>query len=334
MGFLGNLLKKIRGEAPTELILVPSVPVSGMSGIGDPIVVDECYIELYVESLRLERARRFATKFDGAVYSFVSLSRDGQERSELAAVSKPNKLAELDKKSLGNVITVSKQMMGAVPWRGGTIGLEVGLFSIKRGNVLTPVLDYVDKVSSTAGISFVGAVKPFLPLIKDGVDLLAGQQQDTEIEVALDTDMALTMTCVLAMIDAPKGSLDPSKVTLDPNDRRLLLSGKPLDKGYFVLSIRKTEQKTDFGEIPELKEKYAAIQAAIRANKQTEAEDALTAFRLATIVSPDLITKDAAALVEKARKKLEAAFVRGPISRSTRGASIEALSEIGLYPRN
>src|SRR5207249_8602919 len=96
-------------------------------------------------------------------YSFVTLSREGDTKAEFAAVSKPDKLAELDSQSLDKVITVSKQMMGAVPWRGGTLGLEVGLFSVKKGNLLSPVLDYVTKVSSTAGASFVGAVKPFLP---------------------------------------------------------------------------------------------------------------------------------------------------------------------------
>jgi len=331
MGFLRKLLDRIAGAAPPEWTFVPSLtPVSGGTP-PDSIKADECYVELYVESLRLNKARRFATRFDGVVYSFVTLSREGEARAELAALSKPAKLAELDSHSLDNVITVSKEMMGAVPWRGGRLGLEVGLFSIKKGNLLSPVLDYVTSVSTAAGVSFVGAVKPFLPLITAGLDLLAGQQQDTEIEIALDTDMPLTTSTTMAIIAAPKKDIDLSKLKLDPSDHKLLLDNKSLDYGYCVLSIRRVLQKTDFGEIPDLKEKYAAIQAAIKGNKIKDAEEALTAFRLATIASPDLIPSDAQGLVDRATKKVTAAFGAGGISRVHPDTPVESLSEIGLY---
>ena len=131
-------------------------------------------------------------------------------------MSKPAKLAELDPANLDRVITVSNRMMGAVPWRGGTLGLELGLFSVKSGNLLSPLLDYVARVSEAGGISFIGQVKPFLPLITQGMDLIAGQTQDVVIEVALDTDMALKESRLCAIVAVPKGSLDGAMLTLDP----------------------------------------------------------------------------------------------------------------------
>ena len=143
--------------------------------------------------MRLERARRFATRFNGVVYSFTSLPREGDAKAQFAAVSKPDKLSELDKNSRQGDYRIQADDC-SVAWRGGPLSLEIGLFSVKAGNLLTPILEYVTKVSSTAGISFVGAVKPFLPLITQGMDLIAGQQDDTELEVALDTDAALTVS--------------------------------------------------------------------------------------------------------------------------------------------
>src|SRR6202035_3635131 len=90
---------------------------------------------------------------------FVTLPREGEQRAQRTAVSKPDKLAELDKGSLDRVITVSKQMMGPTAFRGGPVSLEFGLFSVKSGNLLSPILDYVARVSETAGISYVGAIK-------------------------------------------------------------------------------------------------------------------------------------------------------------------------------
>ena len=313
MGWLNRVLKGIAGAPPVELTFVPSISASNIPGVGETLEPDTCYIELYLESLRLEQARRFATRFHGVAYSFVSLPREGEQRAQLTAVSKPNNLAELDNDSLDRVIILSKQMMGPTAFRGGPLSLELGLFSVKSGNLLSPVLDYVTKVSTTAGNSYVGAIKPFIPLITEGMDLIAGQTQDTALEVGVDTDLNPTMSCVSAIIALPKSKIDPSKLTLD-DDRKLLIDGEPLSCGYAVFSLRRTIEKSDYGEIPELKDRYAAILSAIRTGKEKDARDALTSFRLAAIASPDLISSDTNKLIDKVTKKVKTAFPPGGIA--------------------
>jgi len=327
---LKKIVQVVQGAPPIELIFVPSISTQVIRGIGEAIIPDSCYIELYLDSLRLEQARIFATSFQGIVYSFVTLSREGEEPAHLAAVSKPEKLAELDPNSLNNVISISKKMMGPIAFRGGTVSLEIGLFSVKSGNLLNPILDYVTRVSSVAGISNVGAIKPFVPLITEGMDMIAGQKQDTALEVGVDTDIDLTNSCVAAIIAKPKTSIVTSQLSLD-NDFRLLLNGQPLNCGYAVFSLRQVQQKSDYGEIPEIKEKYSAFQSAIRGNKKEDAHNALTAFRLATIASPDLISSDARRLVEKAQEKYDEAFPPGGEAGIGIGKTVEKLSEIGLY---
>src|SRR5688500_15095414 len=107
MGWLGKFFRTVEGARPTEMLFVPSVPAPGVPWVGETIESDKCYVELYVESLRLERARRFATRFNGVVYSFTTLPRQGEAKAQFAAVSKPEKLTELDQDSLDKVITVS-----------------------------------------------------------------------------------------------------------------------------------------------------------------------------------------------------------------------------------
>jgi hypothetical protein len=330
MSWLGDLWKKIKGADADDLVLLPSLAVPGE--MPEDIEADNCYIELYVESLKIESARRFATKFQGVVYSFVTLSREGEANAQFAAVSKPAKLATLDSTALNKVITVSKQMMGAVPWRGGTLAIELGLFSVKTGNLLTPIIDLVTDVSTAAGIGFVGQVKPFLPLLTKGMDLIAGQTDDTALEVAVDTSLTLTKTGNYAIIAAPKAELAGKTFSIDPSDHKLLCDGKSLDKAYCVFSIRRTLQKADFGEIPDLKERYAALQAAIRSNIKKRAEDELTSFRLATLTSPDLIPADAKRLVDKASQRVRDAFPGGAVSAGLERYTVaESLSQIGLY---
>jgi len=332
MGWLKKMFGKIEGAPPADMIFVEVTAPGGMGGVGVPVQPDEAYIELYLESLRLEWARKFATEFNGVVYSFAELSREGDSRSRFAGMSKPNELVKLGAKDLGRVITLSKQMMGPVPWRGGVLSLELGLFSVKAGNLLTPVLDYVTAVSSAAGISFVGAVKPFLPLITQGMDLIAGQTQDAALEVGVDEDIEFARGGVYAIIAAPRDSIRAEELSVDPQDRKLLKNGRPIDRAYCVFSLRTTKQKADYGEIPELKEKFAAVVAAVRENKMQEAKDALVAFRLAAITSPDLISSDARRLVEKVEQKVKEAFPAGGVAqRKTAEPISELLSMVSLY---
>jgi hypothetical protein len=335
MGWFGNWLKKsaglIAGAPPVKFTWVPSISAPHIGAVGLALVPDECYVELYLESLRLTRARKFATTFHALAYSFITLPREGGQSAQLAGISKPDSLAELDDKALDHVITVSRQLMGATPFRGGPLALEFGLFSVKSGNVLTPVVNYLATISSVAGISYVGALKPFLPLITDGMDLIAGQQKDTELEVGVDTSLNPASSFAAAILACPEGTVN-TKELMPQEDGTLTWNGKPLEVGYAVFSLRRSLQKPDYGEIPLLAELYGKFQSAIQAGKYVEAKDALSAFRLAMIASADLTTKDAARLSDKAKAKLDAAFPpAGDADLAAEDWQIESLSEIGLY---
>jgi hypothetical protein len=332
MGWLGDLWKKIEGQESVDMMFVRDV--GGARAQPDLFVADESYVELYIDSLRLRNVRRFATRFDGVAYSFVTLAFDGTAKTMVPAVSKPDKLAQLDPGGLSNVITVDKQMMGALPWRGGQLLLELGLFSVKGGNLLTPVLDYVTEISNAAGVSFVGKIAPFAPLISKGIDLLAGQTNDVALEIGLDTAIDLKAPGTHAIIAVAKNTtIDPARLSIDPDDRKLLLDGAPLAQAYCVFSVRKTAAKADFGEIPELKEKYADLMTAIKSGEAEKMKAALTAFRLAVIASPDLTTGDGGRLIAKATAKVSAALAGGGVSAAIvdGGVGDETLAAIGLY---
>jgi hypothetical protein len=334
MGWLNDWLNKIAGVPPTDWTLIDNLPDPGLGIAGKPVQPDECYIELYVESLRLEKARRFATTFHGVIYSFASLARDGTDRAELASVTKPQNLAALDANNLGRVITVSKRVMSAMPWRGDPFGVELGLFSVRSGNLLTPLINYVTKVSDKAGISAVTKIDPFLPLITEGLDIIAGQTADTEIELAIDTDMALTGSRFCALIALPKGAIEPTSLTIDLQDRKLLQNGKPLQAAYCVFSIRRNDRNPDWGKIPALQASYADFVRAITSGKHKDAEEALAAFKRQLIVSADLISGDKERLKTKAEADLAAAFPGGGQAATAKAAERfkdRKLSDLNLY---
>ena len=311
MGWMNKLLNRIAGVAPTDWKLVDNVADPGLGVAGKAMVPDQCYVELYVESLRLEKARRFATNFHGVIYSFASLARNGSNRAELASVTKPQNLATLDSNNLDRVITVSKRLMSAMPWRGDPFGLELGLFSVKSGNLLSPLVDYVTKISDKAGISVLTKLDPFTPLITEGLDMIAGQTKETEIELAIDTDMSLNTSRLCALIAKPKDEIKASDLTIDLSDRKLLHKGQPLQAAYCLFSVRSRADNPDWGTIAPLRQAYDDFTRAIASGKRKDAEEALAAFNRQLIISPDLITKDKNLLRAKAQEDLKEAFPAG-----------------------
>ena len=334
MGWLKDLIDRIMGVAPTDWTLAELLQDPGLGIAGKAVEPDKCYIELYVESLRLEKARRFATTFHGVVYCFASLARYGNKRAELASVTKPQNLEKMESDDLGRVITVSKRVMGAIPWRGNPLGLELGLFAIKSGNLLTPLIEYITKISSKAGISVVTQFDPFLPLISEGLDMIAGQTDDTEIELAINTDVSLTESRICALVAIPKNKINTADLTIDSTDRKLLHNGKPLDAAYCVFSIRYNDRNPDWGEIPALQNAYADIKRAILSGKHKEAEEAFSGFNRQLIVCPDLISTDKKRLKDKVLADLHDAFPGGGQSakRNVKERYKERiLSDLNLY---
>jgi hypothetical protein len=333
MGWLDSLLKRVAGRPPTDWTLLDALPDPGLGISGRPVVPDQCYIELYVESLRLERARQLATLFHPVIYSFASLAREGTNSATQASVTNPQNLATLDANNLDRVITVSKRIMGAMPWRGDPFGLELGLFSVKSGNLLTPLINYVTKVSDKAGISVATKLDPFLPLITEGLDMIAGQRTDTEIELAIDTDLSLTESKFCALIAKPRGTINAAGLAIDPQDHKLLQNGNPLQAAYCVFSIRSRKDNPDWGKIPALEESYADFKKAILSNIQREADEALSGFNRQVIVSPDLISADKTLLKDKARAFRDEAYPTGRTAGETNRQRFEnrQLADLNLY---
>jgi hypothetical protein len=338
-----QLIKRAKKERSEDLLFVDGLKLDETQGpVAEPATLsidpDESYIELYVESLRIEKARAFATRFHGVVYLFARLSRLGEDTLSVASVTKPANIAELDAGSLNKVITISRKMLGPVPWRGGELAIELGLFAVKSGNLLSPMVDFVAKISDTAGVGFLGAAKPFIPLITQGMDLIAGQASDAKLAVGVDTALSIVRPIMCAIIAAPRGSFDRESLRVDPSDKKLLFKGTPLQAGYCVFSIRATDRKSDFGAIPELRESFAALRKAALEGESAPAREALAAFKRAVFLSPDLISRDAARLVGFAERIVAEALTppqikfAGPRTAERTPPSPPAeLSDIPLY---
>lgn len=333
MGWISKAIDTIKGKQPTVWTFIEDVAVAGSTISTQPIANDQCYVELYVDSLRLGHARKFATTFNGVVYAFATTAKEGAMPSKLSAVTKPQEITNVGDADLNNVITFSKRMFKVIPWRGDPLELELGLFSVKTGNIASDIADYVVRLSNTISPGITSTFDPLVPLVTEGLDMMAGQTEDVELELAVDSSLELQSGKHYALIRMPREEIDPAQLSVKEGGQ-LQHKGRDVEASYCVFSIRPRQDNPEWGKIGDLRQRFDDLKSAILSGRQSDAEDAMAAFRRAVIVCPDLITADKKTLIKRAKDLMEMEFSGGVISQSAGGdkpIKEMSLSDLKLY---
>jgi len=294
------------------------------------------YINIWLRSLRIVDVRRGLNSFYPVVHSFVSLPYLGKTKPvEFNMLTTPTKLQSLDAKRIDRVITLNKRMLGPIPYRGGDLELEVGLFSIKAADLAGPYLNLMEDISKKAGVSFINQALQFAEPLKTGINLLTGGSDDTILEVGLSSTYSsnILKTGYYAVVRAEKNKLNPENLKIDPNDYKLLYNENKIeDYPYIVFEITTTEKKDDWWAVPRISESYNDLVKSLEDGKLNEIEDNFKVFKRVVQTASELLPKDRASIIANVKKEIV-----DPLSEST-GVSInnlkgkiKSLREIEIY---
>jgi hypothetical protein len=294
---------------------------------------DSDYLSVFLKSARVTNVREGLTKFYGAVHSYIQLDHRSDGKAEFNAVTTPAALKGVDAKGIDRVIQFNQRLLGPVPYIGGDLCMEIGLFTVAAADLAGPYLELIQNLSETAGVSYVSAALPFVKPILQGMKLLTSSQGQTSLSIGFATTMPIPRLGYCVAISAPKGTLQVDRLRLDPSDFRLLDDKGPI-KGfnYLVIEVAALKQRSDWSGIPEISGAFKAIQTEYRAGRKRGVEDALTVFRRVALTCNDLVESHAEALVQKVRDKFER--MGPPDSSTTRGRAgpdVPELDEIDLF---
>jgi hypothetical protein len=331
MEWFANLIEWVKGQRSIDFVVTGALPVGTAAVDTAPLDADACYVQLSIAAIRIPQSRRFASKIYGVVHAFTKLARDASADVEMANVSAPQELANIDPANAYKVVSVDKIVMGPVAWRGGNLDIQIGLFSVVSSDLAGPFIDLVTTLATTAGASFVTAAAPFVPVIKQGMEFLGGSKNSSTLEVGISRTLMNPSTGYFAILGIDKTKFDVTGLSVASSDRRLQRGTQPIDDApYIVYQIFKTQQRPDFGNIPELAQGYQDLAKAVRSGIEIDARDSLKTFTRLVITSPDLIPSDAKRLRDKASALVDTAFPGGPSGK--RETAIPAtLADIGLY---
>lgn len=331
MSWLSDLIHKVTTTEAVDFVRTGPLLFGNQSPAPTALPSGECYLSVRVASLRLPNTReKVFDKLYGIVHAFADLPSAAGAHIQFAAATMPSKLAGVDPVNLQNVLTINKLVVGPTPWNGGDLNLQIGLFSVVSENLAGPFLDTMTKLSDTVGVAFAGAAKPYVDTLKFGVEALTRATGTVKLEIGLDETFSPLTTGNFAIVAAPVGRLAGKTLSLDPTDKKLLVNGAHYtEKPYLVFSFESSQERSDWGEIPELKAAYGAIRDAVVGNDQTKAKSTFEAFERLAKFSPDLTATDAARLVVKVRGLVAGAFqVAATASEVMR---LPEFHEVGLY---
>jgi hypothetical protein len=306
----------------------------GRIGGGEPIVPHRRYVSVMLRQLHIVNARVGFSRFYGAVEFYGRVPHMSGTPAEFASVTSPGKLRDIHKKDLGNFVLSDRRLLGPVPYTGGDLEIEIGLFTIKSQDLLMPYLDLLGELSDAAGLAFFNVAAPYISAIKKGAAALIRPEGSSSLEIGASVtfDEPREGTYFAARLDSAdcdlaRFGLDGSNNLLDEQGHRLT------DVPYLIFSVTQSAVRDDWYQIPAISGAYNRLLAAVREQKShREVGSYVEHFRRVVLTDPDILSGHAAEIVAWAEAQVAAAQGATMTSRQARGPALPALRTLRLTP--
>jgi len=289
---------------------------------------NETYLSIFLQSISIPYVRRGTGRYFGAVHSFISIPHLSGKKAEFNMFIAPESLRNIDNSHIDRVITGENRLLGYIPYRGGDIEIELGLFSIKSSDLVVPFLKVLENMASVAGVNSVNVAMPFVKPILDGVNQLAGAA-NAVLEIGISETLHRPTTGYFVIMQAERENIDISRLNLE-NDGKLYDLNGPVRYPYMIFNIDASFERPDWYMLPEISGAYDRIVEAIRGRDITKTKEAFTNFKIMTKTSYDLLDKHSNKLIEKVNSELADLL---PVTATSMESelNLKPLKEIDLY---
>lgn len=278
--------------------LSPSEHLQQLSG--NSLVVDNSYVELYLESFWLPAVRKGWKTFYGSVHSWVRVSPS----IEMLASLTPGELKNADASSFPNYIALGEKLLNAVPYRG-PLSMEIGLFAVRSRDLLEEFLGVLEGLSKAAGQSYHSVAKPFIAPIKSGLECFAGMK-DSTLEIGVYGSRDLEPGYFVA-IRATSDSLGDGPLTLNQSGE-LTAGGTSLKQYPYLIIKLDAVAHRDVSAIPDIKEAYESLHGEVKAGDLEATRESFGVFRRVVFMSEDLILVHKQKVVQDTAEQVNLAF--------------------------
>lgn len=316
----------VRSQTWTYGMLTPQQVPGNVQG--RPLTPRKDYVEIRLKSMRIPFERIGTRQYYGTVYSFITLnSLAGQGDAAFNVVTTPSALQKVDPVNLKNAIQTDIPLLGPVPYFGGDVKVEAGVFSVMAQDLIAPFLRIVESISETAGVNIVTQALPFVQPIENAVYQLIGASESNKLEIGIKTP--IREEGYLAVVADSTVTL--SKLTLGP-DGKLYNGANEVSAAYMVLSIKAFKNRDDYTKIPEVLKALQELLSGIRLNSKSAINQFFETFASTTRGSPDLLPQDAEEIIRQVyEERVKPALAAAGARSYTKEMRIRSDAEDAIY---
>jgi len=306
----------------------------GPIGATSDVMPHQRYVSVLLRRLRIVNSRVGFSRFYGAIQFFGRLPHLSGAAAEFASVTSPDKLRDVSKKDRGNFALGTQRLLGPVPYVGGDLELEMGLFTIKSQDLLMPYLELLGELSSSAGLAYISVMAPYVSAIKNGAAALIRSEGSSSLEIGAAATFSPVKegTYFAARVDATdhdiaRFSVDSQDYLLDENGQRI--TGVP----YLIFAVTQSDVRDDWHQIPAISAAYTRLTSAVRERKpHKEVGSYLEHFRRVVLTDPDILSGHGRQIVNWAEEQIAAARGAALTSKKAAPPAMPALRTLLLSP--
>jgi hypothetical protein len=282
------------------------------------IVPESAYVSIYLRSARMVDVRRGLRRFYGVVHATTRLASRAGKYAEFSTVVAPPQLRDVEADRPEHFILLSHRLLGPVPYVGGDLEAEVGLFSVASADLTAPYIGLLEAMSRQAGVTFVNVAQPFVAPLVQGINLLSGASA-SQLEIGLANSWRPPRTGWIVALRASRADGPAQPLSVTDDDFVLLdANGDPVENhSYLVMEVVAERNRDDWYIIPELAAAYETIRSEYRRGPGEDFDVAVATFRSTALTCNDLLLDDAMTLVERVGAQLHQIGPPRPRTRTT-----------------
>ncbi|MGO7028745.1 hypothetical protein ACCS69_33510 [Rhizobium johnstonii] len=304
---LFDFLKTLTSKNAESRTAVKIDKLQDLTGVtGTKAVAEQHYIQLILSEMFLEKSGEWFTTRYPLVYSLIALRFGDQPQVEFADVSGKSQF-EIKQTDLNRSILKNYPLTPLLPFRGGHVEIDLGLVSMRAGNILESFAKTVSEVAGTLKLAQLSSAADITAAVTGGIQSLLGAGESVTKLSAHDMmygnpEDPTSIESGFIFLSAQKaGSVGPKEIWMTRDGLKKGANGDQLkalpSQDYMLLHVRVVEHRDDWISIGEIgKPLDKAIEAGLK-GQDSEAKAFLVEARMAAVRHPGLTRGDAARVI-------------------------------------
>lgn len=246
----------------------------------------DVYAMVYLHSARLRHSRRITKVLQPVVHAGFKYMHVFEGEALREAVPKSDALAGLGEE---RVIIANLPLLGPIPYLGGGLGLQLGLFAVEARDLAAPFIDILAQATALLGGPRGGA--NISELVKQALAALSGLDEHA-MAAGIRTHLDTLVPGYYVVTSATQANLPKARLeTMGIGDFETApeLNGK----SYVVLRIAVARENVECFRIEAIRKAYQACVEACNPMREKVLEEARRKLRWACLSSPELLIDDA-----------------------------------------